>query len=149
MQPTDKLSTKHAAEYLGANHATVRTWRSKNLGPDYIKVQGRVYYERAALDRYKSEYNIKRLSVEPRQQINMKVTIDTRSYIDVMAAERGISLGEAVDRIVSEHVNRNETVCKILSIADRLNGVNKGRVTATEVLLRELAMFEGVTNVVE
>lgn len=49
------LTTKQAAKVCKITPGTMRKWRCKGIGPDYIKVGSAVRYEQAALDRWLGE----------------------------------------------------------------------------------------------
>jgi len=43
------LKTRQAAEMLGRSPNTLKRWRYEGIGPDYVKIQGRVSYDVAVL----------------------------------------------------------------------------------------------------
>ena len=49
---SDLLVSKEAAVYLRISEDTLRRWRSKGLGPQYIKIHGRILYRRRELERF-------------------------------------------------------------------------------------------------
>jgi hypothetical protein len=51
----DRMTTKQVAEYIGSPIATVHSWRHREVGPDYFRVQGRVYYWKEDVDRWLTE----------------------------------------------------------------------------------------------
>lgn len=51
------FSPKAAIEFLSVNgikhtEATLATWRSKKIGPRYLKIKSRVYYSQEDLEAY-------------------------------------------------------------------------------------------------
>ena len=52
MPQSDPLfPTEQAAEYLGGfRPATLAWWRARSRGPVYVKIAGRVFYKKSALD---------------------------------------------------------------------------------------------------
>lgn len=46
------LSSIEAAEYLGLSVATLRTWRCRGKGPNYVKLGRSVVYRIVDLDAY-------------------------------------------------------------------------------------------------
>ena len=46
------ISTKEAAEMLGVTEATLKTWRCREKGPEWVKVEGAVRYDTARLLEY-------------------------------------------------------------------------------------------------
>lgn len=55
MPQNDRMTTKQVAEYIGSPTATVHSWRHRNVGPDYFRVQGKVFYWRSDIDRWMTE----------------------------------------------------------------------------------------------
>ena len=54
---TQNLNTKQAAEYLKEKGTpftckTLEVWRSQGRGPEYKKIEGKIFYEKLALDRF-------------------------------------------------------------------------------------------------
>lgn len=49
---SDLSVSKEAAVYLRVSEDTLRRWRSKGLGPRYIKINGRIPYRRRDLERF-------------------------------------------------------------------------------------------------
>ncbi|MGP9611568.1 helix-turn-helix transcriptional regulator [Corynebacterium sp. AOP36-E1-14] len=49
------MTTKQVAEYIGSPNATVHSWRHREVGPDYFRVQGRVYYWKSDIDHWLTE----------------------------------------------------------------------------------------------
>lgn len=47
-----RLSTDQAAEYLGVAIPTIKAWRRRGTGPQWLKLGRRVLYDRTDLDRY-------------------------------------------------------------------------------------------------
>jgi excisionase family DNA binding protein len=50
--PSDYLTVAEAAEYLRLSRSTLNGWRSKGIGPSYVKLGAAVRYVRADLDRW-------------------------------------------------------------------------------------------------
>jgi len=49
--PEDPLYDEHeAADYMRSSVGTMRNNRSKGIGPDYLKLGGRVFYTKSQLD---------------------------------------------------------------------------------------------------
>jgi hypothetical protein len=46
------LSPKETAKILGRPESTLRYWRSMGVGPDWIKLEGRVHYDAEDLVEY-------------------------------------------------------------------------------------------------
>ena len=46
------LNSREAALYINYSKKTMDTWRWKRIGPRYIKVNGRIYYDQADLDEW-------------------------------------------------------------------------------------------------
>jgi hypothetical protein len=47
------MKPPQAGEYLGGvSTSTLAKWRISGLGPEYVKLSSRVFYRRAALDRF-------------------------------------------------------------------------------------------------
>lgn len=44
-QVTKLISTKHAAEMLGTTEGTLKSWRSRGLGPKWVKLGAAVRYD--------------------------------------------------------------------------------------------------------
>ena len=49
---SDLKVSKEAAAYLRISEDTLRHWRSKGLGPKYIKINGRILYRLRDLERF-------------------------------------------------------------------------------------------------
>jgi excisionase family DNA binding protein len=47
-----RLTTREAAEYLRVSLSTMKRWRREEVGPAYLKIGGRFYYEQGMLDNY-------------------------------------------------------------------------------------------------
>lgn len=45
-----KLTTAELAAELKRSPATIMRWRRQRMGPPYLRVQGRVLYERSTID---------------------------------------------------------------------------------------------------
>jgi hypothetical protein len=52
MHNRTKYRPAQAAEYLGCQESTLAWWRSRNQGPDYLKIGGRVFYLQTQLDAF-------------------------------------------------------------------------------------------------
>ncbi len=50
--PTTKLETPRAADYLGLSPTTLETWRVHGKGPRFLKLGRRVLYRVSDLDAY-------------------------------------------------------------------------------------------------
>lgn len=42
--PDGRMSPPNAAIFLGYDEKTLAIWRSRGIGPRYVKVQGKVFY---------------------------------------------------------------------------------------------------------
>lgn len=63
--PDGRMPASDAAIYLDRATPTLAGWRCNKVGPDYVTINGRVYYYKAALDRFIAEnqgLNLKHLS---------------------------------------------------------------------------------------
>jgi len=52
MTDKQKLSTEDVAEQLKVSIETVKGWRARKQGPDYVKLGGRIYYTQDDIDSY-------------------------------------------------------------------------------------------------
>jgi excisionase family DNA binding protein len=52
---SETLSQEEAGEYLWWPAETLRTWRRRGVGPQYVKMGNHVRYRKAALDRWLEE----------------------------------------------------------------------------------------------
>jgi predicted site-specific integrase-resolvase len=52
---TRKLTPSEAAEYLRRSTKTLQRWRADGTGPPFIRKNGLVIYDQAALDRWLEE----------------------------------------------------------------------------------------------
>jgi hypothetical protein len=43
------VDTRKAAEVLGGSPATLKRWRSQEIGPNWIEIEGRICYDVAVL----------------------------------------------------------------------------------------------------
>lgn len=50
MTENEVLNTREAAEILGMHHGTLANWRSRKLGPPYLKIGRAVRYRRHELE---------------------------------------------------------------------------------------------------
>jgi len=46
------LSPAEVAAILHVEGRTLVTWRYQRRGPDYVKIEGRIWYQRSALEAY-------------------------------------------------------------------------------------------------
>jgi hypothetical protein len=53
--PDGRLSAKDAAAYLGHSMGRLATWRMEGTGPAFMRVGGKIFYRREALDRFIAE----------------------------------------------------------------------------------------------
>jgi hypothetical protein len=53
--PDGRMSATDAAVYLGRQPGTLATWRCYKVGPEWVTLNGRVFYFKATLDRYIAE----------------------------------------------------------------------------------------------
>jgi len=49
---TQLLTPAEAASYLRRTVALLKIWRSKKKGPDYLKLEGRIFYRKSQLDEF-------------------------------------------------------------------------------------------------
>ena len=49
---SDRLTTPEAAEYLRLSKARLDMWRSERRGPVFVKLGGKVFYQRSDLDAF-------------------------------------------------------------------------------------------------
>lgn len=47
-----RLTTREAADYLRVSVSTMKRWRREGVGPDYLRIEGRISYEQTAIDEY-------------------------------------------------------------------------------------------------
>jgi len=52
------LDTKMAAKHLNVACQTLANWRSKRVGPAYVKMAGKIIYRRSDLDSYLAAHRI-------------------------------------------------------------------------------------------
>ena len=57
--PKRYLTEEEASYYLSLSIHTFRQWRSKNIGPDYLRVGARIVYDVKALDAWMSKHRVK------------------------------------------------------------------------------------------
>ncbi len=50
--PDGRIPSVYAAEYLGIEDSTLRSWRSEGRGPKFVKVGGRVFYRPSEIDEW-------------------------------------------------------------------------------------------------
>lgn len=58
-RPPRLLKENEAARYMGISGRTLRDWRDKGIGPDYLKLEGgekTIRYDILTLDQYISEH---------------------------------------------------------------------------------------------
>lgn len=48
----DRLTTREAADYLRVSLSTMKRWRREEVGPAYLRMEGRIWYTTAHLDQY-------------------------------------------------------------------------------------------------
>jgi hypothetical protein len=56
----DRLNTAKAAAYLQVSPRTMQRWRREGVGPEYLRMEGRIYYTVADLDEYLSSLKVAR-----------------------------------------------------------------------------------------
>jgi len=49
---TQLLTPAEASRYLRRSVARLNTWRYEKKGPDYLKLEGRVFYRKSQLDEF-------------------------------------------------------------------------------------------------
>ena len=54
-QPLRHLSQKQLAERLGLSERTIEGWRYRGKGPDYLRLEGRIAYRLADVERFEAE----------------------------------------------------------------------------------------------
>ncbi|WP_454757223.1 helix-turn-helix transcriptional regulator [Cupriavidus campinensis] len=57
--PDGRMNVSAAADYLGFTPKTLAQWRSRGEGPNYIRLGGRIFYHRAALDAWIERATVK------------------------------------------------------------------------------------------
>jgi len=57
--PKRYLTEEEASRYLSMSVHTLRQWRSKSIGPDYLRVGTRVIYDIKALDDWVEQFRVK------------------------------------------------------------------------------------------
>jgi len=55
----DVADTRTTAAYIGVPEATLRQWRYRGFGPDYVKVGQHVRYRRADLERWMDDRTVR------------------------------------------------------------------------------------------
>jgi Helix-turn-helix domain len=50
--PDGRMPPKDAANYLGRTTGTLKQWRTHGRGPAWLKIAGRVFYQKAVLDEF-------------------------------------------------------------------------------------------------
>lgn len=53
-----RMDTSEAAQYLGLSPRTLMNKRNLKIGPSYIKIGGRVVYDRTDLDEYLQQHKV-------------------------------------------------------------------------------------------
>lgn len=53
------LHPREAAKELKSAYGTLAIWRHQNRGPNYVKIGGRVYYRRSAIEEYLDARTVK------------------------------------------------------------------------------------------
>lgn len=54
LYPDGRMDTASAATYAGYSEKTMANWRSKGIGPEFVK-RGRIFYFKSALDAWLNE----------------------------------------------------------------------------------------------
>ena len=57
--PRRYLNEEETGRYLSLSVHTLRQWRSKNIGPDYLRVRTRIVYDMKALDGWIEQFRVK------------------------------------------------------------------------------------------
>ncbi|WP_437203481.1 helix-turn-helix domain-containing protein [Planctomicrobium sp. SH664] len=60
----DFLDTRDAARMLNHSPITLACWRQRGVGPSYVKMRGKVLYQRKDLQRYIDDHRISSREVE-------------------------------------------------------------------------------------
>ena len=47
-----RLNTRETADYLRVSVSTIKRWRREGVGPEYLRIEGRISYEQTAIDKY-------------------------------------------------------------------------------------------------
>ncbi len=55
----DLFTTEEAAELLGVSSATLKKWRPKRVGPEYLKMEGMIRYTGYSLRAYRRRVTIR------------------------------------------------------------------------------------------
>jgi len=58
--PKRYLTEEEASHYLCLSVHTLRQWRSKSIGPDYLRVGTRIIYDVKDLDMWMGQYHVRR-----------------------------------------------------------------------------------------
>lgn len=53
--PLRHLNQKQLAERLGLSERTIEGWRYRGKGPDYLRLEGRIAYRLADVERFEAE----------------------------------------------------------------------------------------------
>jgi predicted site-specific integrase-resolvase len=54
MLPDGRMNPLNAANYMGLSPKTLEKWRMEGIGPNFVKLGGRVFYFKSDLDEYLS-----------------------------------------------------------------------------------------------
>ena len=57
--PKRYLTEEEASHYLGLSVHTLRQWRSKNIGLDYLRIGTRIVYDMKILDAWMKKHRVK------------------------------------------------------------------------------------------
>ena len=58
------LNQKQLAERLGLSERTIEGWRYRGKGPDYLRLEGRIAYRLADVERFEAD-SLQRSGVKP------------------------------------------------------------------------------------
>ena len=64
IHPEDCMTTGQAARELQIAPGTLQNWRSKGIGPKFIKHRRNVYYLKSEIEKYKKKYFVSCSSTE-------------------------------------------------------------------------------------
>lgn len=56
----DRLTTAEAAESLRVTTRTLQRWRREGVGPEYLRMEGRIYYTTELLEEYLASLKVTR-----------------------------------------------------------------------------------------
>jgi len=63
-KPLRHLSQKQLASRLGLSERTIEGWRYRGKGPDYLRLEGRIAYRLADVERFEAE-SLQRSGTKP------------------------------------------------------------------------------------